>query len=136
MGTFVHFQSNLQTFSGKTCLTSHYYNICKKSFFFHFGKLTSILMLAWVLNIVYFVPVLSTKIVENVIKLTLVNIYLHLLNMTGLDKHNVMTPINVPIITHLNAVVNQTVRAMFEGKSSHYVHNLFTKQRVPKKHNV
>ena len=45
--------------------------------------------------------------------------------MTGLDKHNVMTPINVPIITHLNAVVNQTTRAMLEGKSSHYVHNLF-----------
>lgn len=68
----------------------------------------------------------SAKIVENVIKLTLVNIYLHLSNMTGLDKHNVMTLINVPIITHLNAVVNQTVRAMLDGKSRHYVHNLLS----------
>ena len=68
----------------------------------------------------------SAKIVENVIKLTLVNIYLHLPNMTGLDKHNVMTLINVPIITHLNAVVNQTVRAMLDRKNSHYVHNLLT----------
>ena len=124
MGNLVYFQPNLQTFLGKTKFNKSLQYLRKKFFFY-----SATWPQFWCLpgcKILFIMCRSSAKIVENVIKLTLVNIYLHLPNMTGLDKHNVMTLINVPIITHLNAVVNQTERAMLDRKSSHYVHNLLT----------